>query len=92
MEAGQIDIKSIENNKGVIGSVDRFTSANNIHNSIILQDVRAKTIIVKNGVERDTLTDQEAELLRIYNLLPVRQQIELMAFTFDLEDRLGQEE
>lgn len=62
---------------------------NNISNSSIVQNNNATTLIVKNGetVTRE-LTEQEIELLKIYNSLDLRQQTIFLSKVFQLEDEL----
>jgi hypothetical protein len=63
-------------------------SASNIHNSAVVQGNSATTLIVKNGraIERE-LSDEEIELLRILDVLSVRDRTRLLAFAYELEER-----
>jgi transcriptional regulator with XRE-family HTH domain len=67
-------------------------SASNIHNSAVVQGNHATTLIVKNGKEEGReLSDQEVELLRIFNLLDVKRQTALLSYAYKLEDECQQE-
>lgn len=57
--------------------------ANNIHDSNCVQDNGAMTV---SGDVR--ITKEEAELLRIYQTLDVRDRMKLMTAAFDLEDEI----
>jgi transcriptional regulator with XRE-family HTH domain len=62
-------------------------SASNIHNSAVVQGNNATTLIVRNGGTHEReLSDEEAELLRIYELLGVKGRHALMAAAFELEE------
>lgn len=74
----------------LVNGEDKFNSKfNNISNSSIVQNNNATTLIVKNGetVTRE-LTEQEIELLKIYNSLDLRQQTIFLSKVFQLEDEL----
>lgn len=61
----------------------------NISNSAIVQNNNATTLIVKNGetITRE-LTEQEIELLKIYNSLNLRQQTIFLSKVFEIETEL----
>ena len=74
----------------LVNGEDKVSSVfNNISNSSIVQNNNATTLIVKNGetVTRE-LTEQEIELLKIYNSLDLRQQTIFLSKVFQLEDEL----
>lgn len=74
----------------MVNGEDKVSSVfNNISNSSIVQNNNATTLIVKNGetVTRE-LTEQEIELLKIYNSLDLRQQTIFLSKVFQLEDEL----
>lgn len=62
-------------------------TASNISNSAIVQGNNATTLIVRNGsiIERE-LCEEELELLRIYELLNVKNRHTLLAEAFRLEE------
>ncbi len=65
--------------------------ANNISNSAIVQGNHTSTLIVKNGeISERELSEQEIELLRIYNSLDIKSQTLLLSKAFDIEDRCNQ--
>ena len=65
-----------------------YHHASNIHNSAIVQGNHAATLIVKNGkTEERELSDQEAELLRIYNSIDIKSQTRLLSFAYELEEK-----
>lgn len=71
----------------VMGKEFVQNTANNINNSSIVQGNHARTLIVANGkAEPRELSDQEVELLRIYNSLDVKKQTNLLTHAFELED------
>jgi len=71
-------------------SDDRNCSASNIHNSAVVQGNNATTLIVRNGgIHERALSDEETELLRIYELLDVKGRHALMAAAFALEEKQG---
>lgn len=65
----------------LIGQTDnRSCSASNISNSAVVQGNNATTLIVRNGATHEReLSDEETELLRIYELLGVKGRHALMA-------------
>ena len=77
----------------LIGQTDnRGCSASNISNSAVVQGNNATPLIVRNGgVHERELSDEEIELLRIYELLDVKGRHALMAAAFDLEDKTKKE-
>lgn len=64
-------------------------TASNIHNSAVVQGNSATTLIVKNGhsVERE-LSEEEVELLRIFEALDVKGRTALLSAAFDLEEKI----
>lgn len=70
-------------------SEDRGCSASNIQNSAVVQGNNAATLIVKNGAAAASLSDQEAELLRVFQSLSVKGQTRLLSFAFQLESEEG---
>lgn len=69
-------------------SDERSCSASNIHNSAVVQGNTATTLIVRNGAAQEReLSDEEVELLRIYELLDVKGRTTLMSYAFDLEEK-----
>lgn len=64
---------------------ERGCSASNIQNSAVVQGNNATTLIVRNGGEAFSLSDQEAELLRVFQSLSVKGQTRLLSFAFQLE-------
>lgn len=59
-----------------------------ITNSAVVQGNNASTLIVKNGsVHEHEISDQAVELLRIFELLTVKEQTELLSFAFELEEK-----
>lgn len=67
----------------------KSVSASNISNSNIVQGNHATTLIVKNGETKEReLTDQEIEILRIYNALDIRKQTILLSYAFKLEEEI----
>lgn len=68
-------------------SEDRNCSAaGNIQNSAVVQGNHATTLIVRNGKDSETtLSEQETELLRVYQSLSVKGQTKLLSFAFSLE-------
>lgn len=71
------------------GEEGRDNQATNISNSAIVQGNHATTLIVRNGeVKERELSEQEIELLRIFNSSNVKKQTTLMSFAFDIEDEL----
>ena len=77
----------------LIGQTDnRSCSASNISNSAVVQGNNATTLIVRNGgVHERELSDEETELLRIYELLDVKARHALMAAAFELEEKTKKE-
>ena len=71
-------------------SDDRNCMASNISNSAVVQANNAQTLIVRNaaGGARE-LSEEESELLRIYETLDVKGRTALMSFAFDLEEKRG---
>lgn len=68
-------------------------SASNIQNSAVVQGNNATTLIVRNGsVERKELSDEEVELLRIFEALDVKGRTALLSAAFDLEERIPPKE
>lgn len=63
-------------------------NAQNVINSAVVQGNHATTLIVKNGSTYEKeLTDQEVELLRIFEVLDVKKKISLLSYAFDLEEQ-----
>lgn len=62
-------------------------NASNISNSAIVQGNNATTLIVRNGetTERE-LSDQEIEILRIFNLLDMKRRVQLLSYAYKLEE------
>ena len=74
-------------------SDDRHCSASNISNSAVVQGNNATTLIVRNGATHEReLSDEETELLRIYELLGVKGRHALMAAAFELEEAHAKKE
>ncbi len=72
-------------------SEDRSCTASNIQNSAVVQGNHATTLIVRNGKDSETtLSEQEAELLRIYQSLSVKGQTKLLSYAFGLETEEGE--
>lgn len=72
-------------------SDDRQCTASNIHNSAVVQGNTATTLIVRNGSTQEReLTEEEAELLRIYEALDVKGRHLLLSAAFDLEAKAVQ--
>ena len=71
-------------------SDDRNCIASGISNSAVVQGNNATTLIVRNaaGGARE-LSEEESELLRIYETLDVKGRTALMSFAFDLEEKRG---
>lgn len=64
-------------------------SYSTITNSAVVQGNNATTLIVKNSAEhKRELSEEEVELLRIYEALDVKGRHSLMAAAFDLEDKI----
>lgn len=63
------------------------TISGNITGIGIVHDVSGGTIIGSNPTERN-MTAEEAELLRIFNLLDVKRRHRLLEFTFSLEEEI----
>lgn len=71
-------------------SEDRNCSAANISNSAVVQGNNATTLIVRNsGAKERELSEEEVELLRIYECLDVKSRHALMSAAFDLEEKAG---
>lgn len=69
-------------------SDDRHCTASNISNSAVVQGNTATTLIVRNGTTREReLSEDEAELLRIFATLGSRDRHVLMQLAFDLEEK-----
>lgn len=69
------------------GEEGRNNQATNISNSAIVQGNHATTLIVRNGeVKERELSEQEIELLRIFNSSNIKKQTTLMSFAFNIED------
>lgn len=67
--------------------------ASNINGSAVVQGNNATTLIVRNGgVHERELSDEETELLRIYELLGVKGRHALMAAAFELEEAQAKKE
>lgn len=59
-----------------------------IHNSSVVQANNANTLIIESSNTRGhELSEQAAELLRIFESLDIREQTELLSFAFHLEER-----
>jgi len=73
----------------LIGDVDdRSIAAQNIQNSAVVQGNNATTLIVRNGsVHQRELSDEEAETLRILEVLTVKNRTRLLAFAYELEEQ-----
>lgn len=78
----------------LIGQTDnRSCSASNISNSAVVQGNNATTLIVRNGgVHERELSDEEIELLRIYEFLGVKGRHALMTAAFELEEAQAKKE
>lgn len=71
-------------------SDDRGCYASNIQNSAVVQGNNARTLIVRNGKEPEvSLSEQEAELLRVFQSLSVKGQAKLLTYAFELENEEG---
>lgn len=69
-------------------SDDRNCTATNIHNSAVVQGNSATTLIVRNASEASReLSEEEIELLRIFEVLDVKGRTALMSYAFDLEEK-----
>lgn len=65
--------------------------ASNISHSAIVQGNHSTTLIVKNGeLNERELSEQEVELLRVYNTLDIKNQTMLLSNAFELESRYNQ--
>lgn len=72
-------------------SDERECTASNIQNSAVVQGNNATTLIVRNGKDSETtLSEQETELLRIYQSLSVKGQTKLLTYAFGLESEEGE--
>ena len=72
-------------------SDDRSCMASNISNSAVVQGNNATTLIVRNGKATGELSDQAAELLRVFEGLDVRRQTALLSYAFELDaERSGE--
>lgn len=68
-------------------SDDRHCVAANISNSAVVQGNNATTLIVRNAAGGAwELSEEESELLRIYETLDVKSRTALMSFAFELEE------
>ena len=67
------------------------TYASSISNSSVVTGNNSTTVIVNNG-KNDTLelSDQEAELLRVFDSLNVKAQTLLLSYAYELEEKFGQ--
>ena len=78
----------------LMGQTDQrqTSAASHISNSAVVQGNNAQTLIVRNaaGGARE-LSEEESELLRIYETLDVKGRTALMSFAFDLEEKRGRE-
>lgn len=73
-------------------SDDRLCAASNIQNSAVVQGNNATTLIVRNGKDGEVpLSEQEAELLRVFQSLSVKGQTRLLSFAFELEKEEGKD-
>lgn len=71
-------------------SDDRNSMASHISNSSVVQGSTATTLIVRNGdTKGNELSDDEAELLRIFTSLNSRHRHELLQLAFELEEKEG---
>lgn len=69
-------------------SDDRHCSASNISNSAVVQGNNATTLIVRNGgIHERELSEQAAELLRIFETLDVRGQTSLLSLAYELSEK-----
>ena len=69
-------------------SDDRHCEASHISNSAVVQGNNATTLIVRNGgVHERELSDDEAELLKIFAMLSPRGRHALMSAAFELEEK-----
>lgn len=67
-------------------------NAQNVINSAVVQGNHATTLIVKNGhTYEKELSDQEVELLRIFEVLGVKKKTSLLSYAFELEEQQGRE-
>jgi len=70
------------------GQESSSNSASNVSNSSIVQgNYHVSTLIIKNGktTERE-ITEQEIELLRIFNSLNIKQKIGLLSEAYEMEE------
>lgn len=71
------------------GEEAKNNQATNISNSAIVQENHATTLIVRNRESKEReLSEQEIELLRIFNSSNIKKQTTLMSFAFNIEDEL----
>lgn len=56
----------------------------------VVQGANRSSVVVHNGGER-TLTDEETELLRLFNALGVKRRIKLLNLAFSLEEEIKSE-
>lgn len=74
-------------------SDNRNYTASNIHNSAVVQGNNATTLIVRNGgVHERELSEEEIELLRIFEMLDVKARHSLMAAAWELEEKYAKRE
>jgi transcriptional regulator with XRE-family HTH domain len=69
-----------------MGAPESLCISDDITSSNVVQGTNQGTLTVRNGNER-SISDEEVELLRIYNSLDVRTRHQLMAATFEFEKK-----
>lgn len=63
------------------------TETNYVHCNTIIQESNAISLIVNNGqLIKEMLSTRELELLKIYNLLNIKNQTLLLSYAFNLAD------
>ncbi len=68
--------------------VEINASANNVHDSAVVQNNRANSLVVQNG-SSESQSPEEIELLRIFKGLDVKGRIALLAAAYDIETKEG---
>ncbi|MDR1328862.1 MAG: hypothetical protein LBK23_04605 [Oscillospiraceae bacterium] len=69
-----------------MGTPESLCISGDITSSNVVQGTNQGTLIVRNGNER-SISDEEVELLRIYNKLDIRTRHQLMAAAFEFEKK-----
>ncbi len=73
-------------------TIDYGAIKSTITNSAVVQGNNASTLIVKNGIVHEhEISDQAVELIRIFELLNVKEQTKLLSFAFELEEKHNKE-